>query len=254
MTDNLKAVLKSILLVLWIAHCYVPVWIAKKIKKPLARDVLVRWCYAGILRITGIRLTISGHLAAVRPLLLVTNHLSYLDVVILGAAAPVRFTPKSEISSWPVIGGICRMCDAVFIDRRPEKISDMKQSLETALAGGNVISLFPEGSTGNGLHLLPFRSGFFSLAEEPIAGRELTVQPAAIHYTHIRRLPIDTTQWPHIAWYGDMQLVPHLLSLLKLGPINAELVFLPPVALSRFGDRKQLANHCQQAIGEAIGR
>src|SRR5947209_78281 len=121
---ELKASLKLLCLLLWIGFWYSPVWLAKKWGKIAWRDRMVCFCYVGILRIIGIRLKITGRPAKERPLLLVTNHLSYLDICVLGSSAPMRFAPKSDIAAWPVIGGICRMCDAVFIDRRPDKIKE----------------------------------------------------------------------------------------------------------------------------------
>ncbi|MDE3059745.1 MAG: 1-acyl-sn-glycerol-3-phosphate acyltransferase, partial [Pseudomonadota bacterium] len=229
-----------------------PVWVARRLGKTVWRDRLVRLCYKGILPILGVHLKTTGRLDEGRPLLVVSNHLSYLDVCILGSQAPVRFTPKSEIASWPLIGGICRLCGDVFVDRRPDKVRESGDALRAALARGEAVSLFPEATTGNGRHLLPFKSGFFSLAEEPVGERELLVQPAAIAYTRIRRLPVDSTQWPLLAWYGDMPLVPHLWELLKLGSVSAELVFLPATTLSEHGDRKHLAAHCRHAIAAAL--
>jgi len=252
MADTFKASLKLLCLLLWIAAWCLPVWAAKKGGKIALRDRMVRLCYAGILRIAGITLKVTGQPDKARPLLLVTNHISYLDIWILGSAAPVRFMPKSEVAKWPVIGWICRNCDAIFVDRRPEKIREMTQTVQAALARGELVCLFPEGTTGNGVHLLPFKSSFFSLAEEPIDGRELTIQPAAIRYTRIRRLPIDSTQWPLIAWYGDMELAPHLWEILKMGSIEAELAFLPPVTLSQYGDRKQMAAQCWKEIAAVL--
>lgn len=249
--DHIKSLLKLSLLILWIAFCCIPAWLAKLLGKTAWRDAVVCLCYKGILRIIGIRLKVRGRLSDARPLLLVTNHISYLDVALLGSVAPVRFAPKSEVARWPLVGGICRLCDAVFIDRRPEKIGEMKQVMASALEKG-VVCLFPESTTGNGLHLLPFKSAFFSLAEEIISGRELAVQPAAITYTRIRRLPIGSTDWPHLAWYGDMALLPHLLGVLKLGGIDAEIIFLPPLYASSVGGRKELAGQSRRIIAEAI--
>jgi len=249
--DKTKAAFKMALLLLWIGLCCCAAWLVKLLRKPDIRDRVVCLCYGGILRIVGVRLRVTGALAQGRPLLLVSNHLSYLDIVLLGRMHAVRFTPKSEIGGWPVIGGICRLCDAVFIDRRPEKFMQVRQSVQAVLESGAVVSIFPESTTGNGLHLLPFKSAFFSLAEG--MGHALHVQPAAITYTRIRHLPIDRAQWPQIAWYGDMELVPHLWQLLTLGPIDARLAFLPPVTLAECGDRKALAAHCHRAIAEAIG-
>jgi len=247
----LRASLKLLLLLVWILLWMGPTWIARKLHNITWRDRFVRLCYLGILRIVGIRLSVSGELARARPLLLITNHLSYLDVMILGAAAPVRFTPKSEVAKWPLISSICRMCDAVFIDRRADKIKEMHDVLAASLASG-VVCLFPEGTTGDGRHLLPFKSSFFALAEETIGGSPVTVQCAAIAYTHIRKLPIDITQWPDIAWYGDMYLLPHLFHVLKMGIIDAELVFLPSLPLQDCIDRKQLAGECHRMINDAL--
>ncbi len=247
----LKAPLKLSLLVLWVAVFIPPVWIAKKLKSD-SRQRLVILCYKGLLHITGIRLQVHGEASPARPMLLVTNHLSYMDIAILGSQLPVRFTPKSEIADWPVIGGICRLTNAVFIDRRTEKIRDMAENIKNALSEGAIVCMFPEASTGNGLHMLPFKSGFFSLAEENVEGSEVIVQPAAIVYTRISRLPIDSTQWPSIAWYGDMDLLPHMKELMRLGPIDVELVFLPPMSISEYGNRKALAEACQETIAAAV--
>jgi 1-acyl-sn-glycerol-3-phosphate acyltransferase len=252
--NNLKAALKLVFLLLWILLWYPLVWLVWKLRKFNLRDKMVRLCYMGMLCIVGVRLKVSGKLAKTRPLLLVSNHLSYLDMCLLGSSASIRFTPKSDIAKWPLIGSICRICDAIFIDRQPDKIKEMTGIVRAALGRGEVICVFPEGTTGNGIRVLPFKSGFFSLAEEKIDGQELTIQPAAITYKRIRRLPIDITQWPLIAWYGDMELFPHLWELFKLGPIDAELVFLPPIAASQYGDRKQLASHCHHVISEADKR
>lgn len=244
--------LKLLTLILWIKLCFIAAWLAVRFKKPEWRDRISCVCNTLLLRIVGVRLAVKGELSLTRPLLLVSNHVSYLDVPILGSVFPFRFTPKKEIASWFGIAAICRVLGAVFVDRSPNKLQVSASSVGQALAAGEVVSLFPEATTGNGVHLLPFRSGFFSLAEQPIAGHELTVQPAAIIYKHIRKLPIDTGQWPAIAWYGDMVLVPHLWQLLKLGRIDVTLHFLAPATLKEHGNRKQLAAYCHDAIRDVL--
>ena len=144
------------------------------------------------------------------------------------------------------------MGGSVFIDRRPEKLMEGKEKIKSVLAEGRMICIFPEATTGNGLHTVPFKSGFFSLAEDKINDNDLTIQPVAVTYTTIRRLPLDTTQWPAIAWYGDMELASHFWNILKIAPIEAELVFLSPVTYKDYGDRKKLASHCQKVIEETI--
>jgi 1-acyl-sn-glycerol-3-phosphate acyltransferase len=245
--------LKLVLLVIWIAACFCPAWIAKRSKKYAWRDRIACWCYKGILTIADIKITTCGKISPERPLLVVSNHISYLDVAILGSAFPFRFTPKKEIASWPLIASLCRVSDAIFLERKAEKFHESLEAIRAALNARQVVSLFPEATTGNGIQLQPFKSGLFHLADKPVAGEELKVQPVAIIYTRIHSLPIDSCQWPLIAWYGDMKLVPHLWSVFSLGRIDVTLEFLPPTTMKeQDGDRKRLSAYCQQAIADAI--
>lgn len=231
-------------------------WLGKKIGRRLGRsswpDNICKFGFSGINKIIGLRVKVEGEMAGGRPLLIVSNHLSYLDIMILGAKTTARFTPKSEIAGWTFISTICRLLDCVYIDRSSDKIKESRQRIYSALEKGEVVSLFPEGTTGNGRHLLPFKSSFFSIAEEKINGEELFIQPVVINYTGIGSLPIDSTQWPLVAWYGDMVLAPHLWKLLKLAKIDASLTFLPAVNYSRFTDRKHLAAYCHEAVQETL--
>ncbi len=248
----LKPVVKSAALILWIILWYPPIWLAKRFNKIELWNRMLQKSSKGMLYIAGVHLQTTGEYSLERPMLLVSNHISYLDVLILSSVMPVRFTPKSEIAKWPVIGDISRLCGAVFIDRRPSMIGKMREQLKAALLEGKIISLFPEATTGDGIHMLPFKAGFFSLAEEDFGEKGLVIQPAAITYTKIRKLPIDRTQWPDIAWYGDMDLMPHLMHVFSLGPVDAEVIFLPPIHVTKDDNRKDLAMRCQQSIEEAI--
>ncbi len=252
----IKAFIKALLLALWIAICMLLLWGIKKTGKKNWRDAFCNFGYSVICAIIDVSIITDGEIAKERPLLVVSNHISYLDIMILGAKTPVHFTPKSEMAKWPVISTICRLLDCVFIERSTDKIKESRQKIQDALAKGKILSLFPEGTTGDGRHLLPFKSSLFSIAEDKInteeGGQELFIQPAIINYTAIGALPIDSTQWPDIAWYGDMILAPHVWKLLQLGRINAKITFLPAVTLSQFGGRKELAQYCHDAVEQVL--
>ncbi len=252
----IKATIRFIFLILWIVFAIGLLWLMRKIGKK-------KWCSrfnnfncAVICVIIGMRVRVEGDLENARPLMIVSNHISYLDILILGWKTPAIFTPKNDMAKWPVISTICRLTNCIFIDRTNGKIKDARSQIHTALTTGEIILIFPEGTTGNGRHLLPFKSSLFSIAEEKITindeEQELLIQPAIISYTAIGSLPIDSTQWPNIAWYGDMLLLPHLWQLLKLGRIDTKLTFLPAVTLSQFGDRKQLAVYCHDAVEDVL--
>lgn len=246
----IKATIKLLLLALWILACLPAAWLAKKLDKKYAYERCVLIANKGILWIIGIRVEVSGELSRSRPLLAVSNHISYLDVFILGSQAAFKYTPKAEVASWPWIGALCRLQDCIFIDRRAQKLVDANKTILQALTNGNVVIVFPEATTSDGLRTLPFKSGFFSLIEDNKL-QPIVVQPIAITYTHIWKLPIDSMQWPDIAWYGDMELMPHLWNLLKMGGITAKLSYLPPIK-SEGINRKQLAKICEQTIAGEV--
>lgn len=248
----IRPALKLFLIVTCIGLFFILVWPLKKSGKIHAGDKLICICNRLLLKICGVRLLAKSKASGQKPMMIVCNHISYMDVPILGSLLPVRFTPKSEISGWPLISSLCSVTGCIFLTRRADKIEEAKNAIKEALAKEEVVCLYPEGTTGNGIETLPFKSSFFSMAEEGINGRELYVQPVAIIYRAIGRLPIDRTQWPQIAWYGDMEFVPHFWDFLKLNSLDVEIDFLPPVSISQFTDRKSLAEYCRQAIQKTI--
>lgn len=213
--------------------------------------MLQRGC-RGILKLSGVQLTVHGSLSTLRPLLVVSNHLSYMDIIMLASCCHMRFTPKSEIARWPFIGFLCKIADCVFVDRRASKVKETSALMHEALNKDDVISIFPEATTGNGVHMLPFKSSFFNLADEDYTGRKLHIQPVALTYTHVKSLPIDHRLWPQIAWVGDDELVPHVWNFFNITPVKAELHFLEPVTMDSYKDRKDLAANCQKLIEQKI--
>jgi 1-acyl-sn-glycerol-3-phosphate acyltransferase len=196
----------------------------------------------------GIRIRIRGRLAKARPLIVVSNHFSYLDLFALGSVMPLAFTPKSEIRSWPLLGFMCKVAGCLFIDRRASKTLESKNRLQKALAAGDIISLFPEGTTSDGSGLLPFKSALFSLAEETSA----PVQPVSVVYTRLNGRPVTNADLSVIGWYGDAYFFPHVLRYLRQKSVEATLVFHAPVSAGQFASRKALALYCRGVIEQGM--
>ncbi|MEI7669302.1 MAG: lysophospholipid acyltransferase family protein [Pseudomonadota bacterium] len=193
----------------------------------------------------GLKVKIEGELAKSRPILLVSNHFSYIDVLaLLNVSLNLRFTPKKEIASWTIIGSICKMSGCVFIDRNRSKTNDNKIMLDNAFKEDGIIALFPEGTTNEGIEVLPFKSSYFSIAEE----NDIAVQPLSIIYTKLDGKPITKETLPIVGWYGDMEFFPHLIALLKHKSFEVKLVFHAPVKGSDFNSRKELAKYCHDVI------
>lgn len=233
---------------LWTFFSIVLLFIISRTRRKKWINGFSKVIFSGINRIAGVRVSVNGEVSHNRPLLIVSNHISYLDITVLGSEVPICFTPKSDMAKWPVISSFCRMLGCIFIERTACGIKDARQKMRDTLERGDVLSLFPEGTTGNGRYVLPFKSSLFSIAEEKLADSDIFIQPAVISYDTIGGLPIDSSQWPKIAWYGDMYLFPHIWQLFKMNRIDVSVSFLPPVTLSQFEDRKEMAIYLRDEV------
>ena len=179
-----------------------------------------------LLKILGIRLSIKGKPSERKPLILIGNHCSYLDIIILGSVLPVCFVAKSEIKGWFLFGTLASLQNSIFIDRRNFKALDSLKKISKNLSSNFAITIFPEGTTNNGKRVLKFRASLFKIFEDdPTLG----LQNFSLCYTHINSMPIDNRMRPNIAWYGEMSLITHLKKLLNYSSIGAKLQFHPTI-------------------------
>lgn len=205
--------------------------------------------HRGVCRIVGIRLERRGVPSRAHPTLFVCNHVSYLDIEVLGALTTGCFVAKSEVASWPVIGLLARLQRSVFVERRRIRSASQRDALAARFEDGDNIILFPEGTSSNGTRVLPFKSALFAAAEG-----SLTVQPVSIAYTGLNGSPLSPQQRLHVAWYEDVELPGHLWRFLGLGALTVAVEFHPPVAARDFPSRKALADHCRRAVADGLSR
>ncbi len=201
-------------------------------------------------RIIGLEVVVSGVPQAPAPTLFVGNHVSYLDIPVLASLLESSFVAKAEIAGWPFFGWLARLQRSVFIERRSRHAGRHRDSISARLNEGDNLVLFPEGTSNDGIRVLPFKSALFSVAENRVNGQPLTVQPFSIAYTRLGGLPIDRDWRPLLAWYGDMELPGHAWRVLGLGRIRVEVILHPPLTLEALGSRKALADHCQRIVAE----
>jgi lyso-ornithine lipid O-acyltransferase len=200
-----------------------------------------------VCRLLGIRVHVSGALEPDHPVLLVSNHVSWLDITALSTVAPVSFVAKAEVGTWPFVSLLAKLQRSVFIDRtRRTLVKEKAGEIAERLAQGDNIVLFAEGTSSDGNRILPFRSSLFSaasLSSNPANdnGGEPVVQTVAIAYTHLHGLPILRHERPLVAWYGEMDMLSHAWNVLKSGPLDVTVRLGEPVRLSSLSDRKQLA-------------
>ncbi len=206
-----------------------------------------------VCRIFGIRLDVRGRVAKQKPLLIVANHTSYLDIEILGALVRGSFVAKAEVATWPLFGWLAKLQRTVFVDRRPTQAGKQKDAITARLEKGERLILFPEGTTSDGNRVLPFKRALFAVAQQEIDGKPLTVQPVSIAYAGFSNLPMDRDMRPTFAWYGDMELAPHAWRFLGAGTLTVVVQFHAPMTIeSAGGDRRQLAAACEEIVSDGV--
>jgi 1-acyl-sn-glycerol-3-phosphate acyltransferase len=204
----------------------------------------------------GVRVIEKGTPPAGAATLVLANHVSWLDIPVIGSLHPLSFIAKSEIEGWPVVGHLARLQQSVFIDRKRRKATaEVNHAVAHRLAKGEAIVLFAEGTTGDGNRILPFRSSLVGAARSAVtdaATGKINLQPLAITYVRRNGLPIGRRERPEVAWYGDMDLAPHLALFARKGPLDAVVVWGEPIPFN--GDRKQATAAAEKAVREALRR
>ncbi|MEM7695210.1 MAG: lysophospholipid acyltransferase family protein [Pseudomonadota bacterium] len=221
-----------------------------------ARRLPLLW-HRVALRLVGVRVHLHGAASEKRPLLLIANHASWLDICVLGSVMELSFISKSEVASWPVFGLFAKLQRSVFVKREARaKTGKVANEIAARLSEGDVLVLFGEGTSSNGIHVLPFRTalvgGAAQAAREASAGG-VTVQPVAINYTQIHGVPIGRYHKPRVAWYGDMDMAPHLWWVLKYGDIDVDVAFGTPIPFGEGADRKRAARAAETEVRRLVG-
>jgi 1-acyl-sn-glycerol-3-phosphate acyltransferase len=198
--------------------------------------------------------TIRGHRSRVRPTLFVANHSSYLDIMVLGSLVPVSFVAKAEIANWPFFGTLAKLQRSVFVDRERRNTHLQRDEMQKRIDSGENLMLFPEGTSDDGTTVKPFRSALLSVAERRVGPGQapLTLQPVSVAYTRLNGVPLGVGLRPLVAWYGDMELAPHLGRFLGLGDIEVVVEFHPTVTIESFGSRKALSDHCYREVASGV--
>lgn len=214
------------------------------------------WYHKQVCRLLGIRIKLSGSLAPGQPVLLIANHVSWLDIPVLSAVAPLSFIAKQEVAGWPFVGWLAKLQRSVFVNRNSRAdVADQAIEIGERLEKGETIVLFAEGTTGDGLRVLPFKSSLLGAAL-PSRVRphrtDIAVQSLAICYPRLCGLPIGRDTMPIIAWYGDMDVPGHAWGVLKAGPVDVTVAIGPPLPHDEIGNRKAVARHAEAEVKAAV--
>lgn len=215
--------------------------------RPLTAPLTQAVCRATVL-ILRLSVSVEGQPATGRAAL-VANHSSWLDIFVLNSATQVYFVSKAEVAGWPGIGWLARATGTVFIRRDRREAAEHKSMLESRLQDGHRLLLFPEGTSSDGLRVLPFKTTLFQAFLSPDLREILQVQPVSVTYS------VPQGADPRaLGWWGNMDFGSHLLQVLAMPRAGqVRLVFHPPLRVADLPDRKALALACEQAVRAGFG-
>jgi len=173
--------------------------------------------------------------------------------VVIGSISPVAFVAKREVASWPLVGITAKIQRTVFVDRkRRHQATEAVAQIVDRLKGGTSVVLFAEGTSSDGNRVLPFRSALLGAVEEAAshsdAAGQILIQPMSICYTAQHGMPMSRQQRPLVAWYGDLDFVPHIKALIQQGVVDAVVTYGDPVAADGSLDRKAMSKRLEGAV------
>ena len=212
---------------------------------------LPHYFHRGVQIILGLRVTFSGEQSGFKPTLFVSNHISYLDVFVLGEIR-AYFIAKSEVANWPVLGVLARFQNTLFFARDKAKARQQLAIMQDHLAQNKNLILFAEGTSTEGTHVEPFKSSLFAAADIASVSLPVAIQPITVAYTHQVGRKMDQSTRDYYAWYARMPFWPHFKTLFTLRYVSVKVHFHPVCYLEQFKSRKLCAQHCRNLVAEKL--
>jgi len=225
-------------------------YLAIRFNAGLSRKLPVFW-HRLMTSLVGLKIARYGNISQKRPLMLVANHISWCDILVLGSLGDVCFIAKNEVATTPFAGLLARLQRSVFVVREEKRKSgEQAREVTQRLVDGDTIVLFAEGTTGDGNRLLEFKSSLFGAAQFALEAPEIDqvhIQPVSIAYTRFHGIRMGRIHRARAAWPGDIELAPHAVEFMRASAWDVEVCFGEPVIFDVTTRRRIIA---KQVHGE----
>lgn len=222
----------------------IPIYGARRPFTPYITQFVCR----SALRIIGLGFVVQGSPMQGRGAI-VANHSSWLDIFALNAAKRIYFVSKSEVARWPGIGWLARATGTVFIERNPQRAKEQTILFQERLLAGHKLLFFPEGTSTDGMQVLPFKTTLFQAFFAENIRDEIAVQPVSVTY-----FAPQGSERRFYGWWGDMTFGAHLLA--TLAPArqgHVEVIYHPALPVADYPNRKALAQACEVQVRAGHG-
>ena len=225
-------------------------WTLDKLRLP-GWGVIAAGYYRVLCALLRIRIRVVGTPVRDRAVLFVSNHVSWADILAIGSLAPVAFVSKREVGDWPLVGPTARLQRTVFVDRaKRHQTGEAVAEMVKRLADGVPVVLFAEGTSSDGNRVLPFRSALMGAVKEAgsLAEGGILIQPMSISYTRLHGIPMGRQHRPLVAWYGDLDFVPHFKTFVARGAVEVVISYGEPFAADARSDRKAMTRALEGSV------
>ncbi|MGH1455230.1 MAG: lysophospholipid acyltransferase family protein [Alphaproteobacteria bacterium] len=208
------------------------------------------------IKIFSIKLKIIGTPITNQQIIYVSNHISYLDIPVIGSVLRASFVAKKDVASWPLFGFLSKLQQTAFISRNRNNARQEKNTLDQMLINGKSLIIFPEGTSTDGREVLPFKSSLFSIALKN-SENNMLIQPITLTMTLANGKKIENQETRDIyAWHINMDtpLHVHLWGFAKTKGAEITMEFHPPINPSDYSDRKELAKACHSTVSNTLNK
>lgn len=257
MIANLRIALVFLIVGLTTALLLPVQYLAVKFNWSIAKKIPVIW-HRVVAKSIGIKVDVFGTLTKDRPLLVVANHVSWLDIVILGGIAELSFIAKNEVDDMPGANLLARMQRTIFVVRENKReVAKQAKEVTERLLANDAMVLFAEGTTGDGQGVLEFKSSLFGATQFALkSGKvdDMFVQPVCITYNRLHGMPIGRIGRTAAAWPGDVELKPHFMKILRHSAWDVEVHIADTIKVDETSGRKFIASYSRTKIREMFIR
>ncbi|MCQ4162414.1 1-acyl-sn-glycerol-3-phosphate acyltransferase [Roseomonas sp. GC11] len=241
---RLRAVRRMLSVLLWTLLC-IPIQAVLLALPGDGKRRFPRFYHAMMCRLIGLKVQVVGPRAVERPVMFLSNHSSWLDILVLGGVLEGAFVAKAEVGTWPLIRTVARLGRTIFVSRARGRTGTEAEAMRERLRAGDSMILFPEGTSNDGTRVLPFRSSFLAVADAAAM-----VQPVSVVYDRLGGLPACRRDRPLFAWYGDMDIGSHFWRLARRPGGRVTVLLHEPVDPRDFPNRKALTAAVERAVAE----
>ena len=226
-------------------------WVFVKLNLGIARKIPMLW-HKIATSLVGLNIRVTGNIPKDRPLMIVSNHISWMDIPVLGSVMELSFIAKSEVNEMAGANFLSRLQRTIYVVREEKrKAGQQAQEITQRMLDGDAMVLFGEGTTHDGNRIGEFKSALlgaaqFALKEDAVD--HVMIQPVSIAYTKLHGMPMGRYTRAKAAWYGDMTLGSHAINIMLQSAWDVEVIFGEPIIFDENSNRRKVAKEIQSQV------